>query len=134
MIEKCRFFPLLLLCVLFTSCSKEEVLAEEAGMTGNPHFTWDTTVELEQPNNWCMTLSTEKIAITNIAEGRQYILTWKGGLTAGQKTDGILKTVVPGEQTRSTDLELLEIKDSGSNTYEFFLRGGGRKGEIVITR
>lgn len=134
MIEKCRFFPLLLLCVLFTSCSKEEVLAEEAGMTGNPHFTWDTTVELEQPNNWCMTLSTEKIAITNIAEGRQYILTWKGGLTAGQKTDGILKTVVRGEQTRSTDLDLLEIKDSGSNTYELFLRGGGRKGEIVITK
>lgn len=134
MIEKCRFFPLLLLCVLFASCGKEEVFAEEAGMTGNPHFTWDIIVELEQPNNWCMTLSTEKIAITNITEGKQYILTWKGGLAAGQKTDGILKTVVRGEQTRSTDLDLLEIKDSGSNTYELFLRGGGRKGEIVITK
>ena len=69
----------LLLCVLIASCSKEDVITEETGITGTPHFTWDIAVELEQPNNWCMTLATEKVAITNLTEGKQYILTWKGG-------------------------------------------------------
>ena len=43
----------LLLCVLIASCSKEDVITEETGITGTPHFTWDIAVELEQPNNWC---------------------------------------------------------------------------------
>ena len=56
----------LLLCVLIASCSKEDVITEETGITGTPHFTWDIAVELEQPNNWCMTLATEKVAITHL--------------------------------------------------------------------
>ena len=35
---------------------------------------------------------------------------------------------------KNTDLDLLEIKESGNNTYEIFLRGSGRKGEIVFTK
>lgn len=81
-----------------------------------------------------MTLATEKVAITNLTEGKQYILTWKGGLSTGRKAGGVLKTVIRGEQTKNTDLDLLEIKESGNNTYEIFLRGGGRKGEIVFTK
>lgn len=101
----------LLLCVLIASCSKEDVITEETGITGTPHFTWDIAVELEQPNNWCMTLATEKVAITNLTEGKQYILTWKGGLSTGRKAGGVLKTVIRGEQTKNTDLDLLEIKN-----------------------
>lgn len=124
----------LLLCIFVASCSKEDVITEETGITGTPRFIWDIAIELEQPNNWCMTLATEKVSITNLTEGKQYILTWKGGLSTGQKTDGILKTVIRGEQTKKTDLDLLEIKESGNNTYEIFLRGDGRKGEIVFTK
>ena len=92
----------LLLCVLIASCSKEDAITEETGITGT--------------------------------EGKQYILTWKGGLSTGRKTGGVLKTVIRGEQTKNTDLDLLEIKESGNSTYEIFLRGGGRKGEIVFTK
>ena len=95
----------LLLCVLIASCSKEDAITEETGITGTPHFTWDIAIELEQPNNWCMTLATEKVAITNLTEGKQYILTWKGGLSTGRKTGGVLKTVIRGEQTKNTDLD-----------------------------
>ena len=49
----------LLLCVLIASCSKEDTITEETGITGTPHFTWDIAIELEQPNNWCMTLATK---------------------------------------------------------------------------
>ena len=91
----------LLLCVLIASCSKEDAITEETGITGTPHFTWDIAIELEQPNNWCMTLATEKVAITNLTEGKQYILTWKGGLSTGRKTGGVLKTVIRGEQTKN---------------------------------
>ncbi|EFS30708.1 hypothetical protein [Bacteroides sp. D2] len=124
----------LFLCIFVASCSKEDVITEETGITGTPRFIWDIAIELEQPNNWCMTLAIEKVSITNLTEGKQYILTWKGGLSTGQKTDGILKTVIRGEQTKKTDLDLLEIKESGNNTYEIFLRGDGRKGEIVFTK
>ena len=55
--------------------------------------------------------------------------------TAGSTTwSRVLKTVIRGEQTKNTDLDLLEIKESGNSTYEIFLRGGGRKGEIVFTK
>lgn len=30
----------LLLCVLIASCSKEDAITEETGITGTPHFTW----------------------------------------------------------------------------------------------
>lgn len=125
---------ILLLCVFITSCSKEELLTEGTDADVNPHFTWDITVELEQPNNWSITAFSEKVAITNIAEGKQYLLTWKGGLSTGKKSDAILKTIVRGEQTKTTELDILEVKDSGNNIYELFLRGGGRKGEIVFTK
>lgn len=125
---------ILLLCVFITSCSKEELLTEGTEADVNPHFTWDITVELEQPNSWSVTAFSEKVAITNIAEGKQYLLTWKGGLSTGKKSDAILKTIVRGEQTKTTELDILEVKDSGNNIYELFLRGGGRKGEIVFTK
>lgn len=125
---------ILLLCAFITSCSKEELLTEGTDTSVNPHFAWDITIELEQPNNWSITVCTEKLAITNIAEGKQYLLTWKGGLSTGKKSDAILKTIIRGEQTKTTELDILEVKDSGNNTYELFLRGGGRKGEIVFTK
>lgn len=125
---------ILLLCVFITSCSKEELLTEGTDTDANPHFTWDITVELEQPNSWSVTAFSEKVAITNIAEGKQYLLTWKGGLSTGKKSEAILKTIVRGEQTKTTELDILEVKDSGNNIYELFLRGGGRKGEIVFTK
>ena len=78
----------LLLCVLIASCSKEDTITEETGITGTPHFTWDIAIELEQPNNWCMTLATEKVAITNLTEGKQYILTWKEDFQLGGKQEG----------------------------------------------
>ena len=124
----------LLLCVLIASCSKEDVITEETGITGTPHFTWDIAVELEQPNNWCMTLATEKVAITNLTEGKTilYSLGKEDFQLGGNRR--VLKTVIRGEQTKNTDLDLLEIKESGNSTYEIFLRGGGRKGEIVFTK
>ena len=36
----------LLLCVLIASCSKEDAITEETGITGTPHFTWDIAIEL----------------------------------------------------------------------------------------
>lgn len=125
---------MLLLCAFTTSCSKEKILPEGTDADVNPHFTWDITVELEQPNNWSITAFSEKVAITNIAEGKQYLLTWKGGLSTGKKSDAILKTIVRGKQTQTTGLDILEVKDSGNNTYELFLRGSGRKGELVFTK
>lgn len=125
---------ILLLCAFITSCSKEELLTEGTDAGVNPHFAWDITIELEQPNNWSITVFTEKLAITNVTEGKQYLLTWKGRLSTGKKSDAILKTIIRGEQTKTTDLDILEVKDSGNNTYELFLRGGGRKGEIVFTK
>ena len=90
---------MLLLCAFTTSCSKEEILSEgtDTDININPHFIWDITIELEQPNNWSVTVFSEKVAITNI-------------------------------------VDILEVKDSGNNTYELFLRGGGRKGELVLTK
>ena len=41
----------LLLCILIASCSKEDVITEETGITGTPHFTWDIAVELEKRRN-----------------------------------------------------------------------------------
>ncbi len=91
----------LLLCVLIASCSKEDTITEETGITGTPHFTWDIAIELEQPNNWCMTLATEKVAITNLTEGKQYILTWKGGLSTGAEN----RRGIKNGYTRGTNKE-----------------------------
>lgn len=78
----------LLLCVLIASCSKEDAITEETGITGTPHFTWDIAIELEQPNNWCMTLATEKVAITNLTEGNNIYSLGKEDFQLGGKQEG----------------------------------------------
>ena len=114
---------ILLLCVFITSCSKEELLTEGIDTSVNPHFAWDITIELEQPNNWSITVFTEKLVITNIAEGKQYLLTWKGGLSTGKKSDAILKTIVRGEQTKTTELDIHEEKETVCLFYQRYEMG-----------
>ena len=79
-------------------------------------------------------METEKLATSNPTERKKSPIPWKGGIKIGRNTGGVLKTVIRGEQTKNTDLDLLKIKESGNSTYEIFLRGGGRKGEIVFTK
>ena len=41
----------LLLCVLIASCSKEDVITEETGITGTPHFTWGSPPKKAVPES-----------------------------------------------------------------------------------
>ena len=76
-----------------------------------------------------------KVAITNLTEGKQYILTWKGGLSTGRKTGGVLKQLYAGNKQKygfgsvgNKRIEVIILMKS-------FFRGGGRKkGEIVFTK
>lgn len=127
-----KIIAVLLCMFMITSCSKEDATTGDTDINNLPHFSWDITVQLEQPNNWGLTLFENKVTVTNIIEGKQYILTWKGNLSAGEKTNGKLKTIILGKQTKTTELEVLEIKELSNGTHEIFFRGGGRKGEIVF--
>lgn len=127
-----KIIAVLLCMFMITSCSKEDATTGDSDTNNLPHFSWDITVQLEQPNNWGLTLFENKVTVTNIVEGKQYILTWKGNLSAGEKSNGKLKTIILGKQTKTTELEVLEIKELSNGTHEIFFRGGGRKGEIVF--
>lgn len=94
-------------------------------------FVWDgAKTDLETTNNWGLAIYTNRIAITNIIDKEQYILSWTGDLSKGDKTDGKLQAV--GGET--VTLSSFEVVKSESNTYYIAFEGGSKSGNIYFTK
>ena len=132
--NKSLIISIWMICLLFSACNKDGVIPAETNATSTPHFSWDITVELNQPNGWCLTSFPNRVTLTHIAEGKQYMITWKGDFSQGEKEEGILKTIVCGKDTKTTDLEVLEIQMLENGSYSLAFRGGGRKGEMIFMK
>ncbi|PRD49196.1 hypothetical protein [Sphingobacterium haloxyli] len=99
----------------------------------DPRFYWDNMIALEQANAWSTTILENKVAITNIAEKKQLVLSWNGEFAVGLKPRAALR-VVDGEDKRDialTKLEILAI-DRSKNLCTIVFYREKQKGELVF--
>lgn len=116
--------------VALASCSDDDEAAKDLTPT-SPEFSWNgNKIELDKTNNWSITMYNNVVAATNITTKEQSVLSWTGGLTLGDKTNGKLEVVGGSVITLSS----IEVVKAESNTYYIIFEGDSKKGWIYFTK
>jgi len=99
----------------------------------DPRFYWDGLIALEQANQWSTTIMGNKVAMTNVAEKKQFVLSWNGEFAVGVKPRATLRIIDDeGKQDVSlTKLEILAI-DRSKNLCTIVFYKEKQKGELVF--
>lgn len=99
----------------------------------DPRFYWDSLIALEQANQWSTTIIGNKIAITNVTEKKQFVLSWNGEFAVGVKPRAILRII--DEEAKQdmalTKLEILTI-DRSKNLCTMVFYKEKQRGELVF--
>jgi|SRR5690606_19899406 len=91
-----------------------------------PMFTWNgQTIEFDKAGGYGITILPNKIALTDIInDQKQYILSWTGGLSEEDKTDGTLAIISAGSEPEIKELVTVKVlKSEASNHYVVFSDG-----------
>jgi hypothetical protein len=99
----------------------------------DPRFYWDNMIALEQANAWSTTILENKVAITNIAEKKQLVLSWNGEFAVGVKPRATLRIIDEDDKQNIslTKLEILSI-DRSKNLCTIVFYKEKQKGELVF--
>lgn len=99
-----------------------------------PRFKWENTVELDVSNGWATTVLSNRVAITNLADKKQYVLMWTGDYTVGDKTEAKLRILESGKDARELTLTTLEVQRAENNLYSIIFSSEGQNGELVFKK
>ena len=92
------------------------VIVSKVLNTDTQRFVWGDMIELNKANNWAITQEVCSIAVTNLMEGKQFILSWVGDSSVGAKDNAKLLILSNQEAEEPQELilagmEILQIKD-----------------------
>jgi hypothetical protein len=94
--------------------------------------------DFDKPGEYGISILSGKVALTDLAseneDRKQIILSWSGGMTVGEKTNGKLKSITPDgveEAISFTSLKIIRADDLG--TYIVFT-DGSRSGELFFLK
>ena len=92
------------------------VIVSKVLNTDTQRFVWGDMIELNKANNWAITQEVCSIAVTNLMEGKQFILSWDGDSSVGGKDNAKLLILSNQEAEEPQELilagmEILQIKD-----------------------
>jgi len=94
-------------------------------------FMWnDTKILLDQANSWGLTVLSNRIAVTNIASKAQYLLSWTGDMTVGDKTGGKLQ-ILGSSDIALTSLKVVKAESAG---YYLTFEADAKKGLVYFTK
>ena len=115
------------------SVSLDVVVVSSVLSTDNQRFVWGNMIEL---NNWSLFTDVNSVAITNVMEGRQYVLSCDGDLSVGVKSNATLeilssKTGAEPEIVQLAGMEVLQIKDG---LCSIVFSTADRMGELVFQK
>lgn len=100
-----------------------------------PRFRWTNTIPLEITNGWATTVEADAVAITNLTDKKQFILSWTGGYAKGDKTGGKLEIVdMKGQDSKVEELTAFEIQAASDGKYSIAFGNASQKGELVFTK
>lgn len=99
----------------------------------DPRFYWDGLIALEQANQWSTTIMGNKVAMSNVPEKKQFVLSWNGEFAVGVKPRATLR-IIDEENKQDialTKLEILNI-DRSKNLCTIVFYKEKQKGELVF--
>lgn len=102
--------------------------------TDTPRFVWGKRIELEKTNNWGVTAHENRVAVTNVVEQTQYLLSWDGDSSVGAKTNATLKLMEKGTEPQTIELAGLEIIQVKDGLYSMIFSTTERTGELVFSK
>lgn len=97
-------------------------------------FKWTNTIELGKTNGWGTTILSDRVAVTNLTDKKQFVLLWTGGYTVGEKSGAKLRIVENGQQTQEVALTALEVQKAENNLYSIIFNKDVQKGELIFTK
>lgn len=104
-------FQFIILPAVFTAC-KDDGGNISPLQEVTPAFSWEeNSFLLETDNGWGITRFSNRIALSNFSQKRQYHLSWNGGSGAGEKTSGVLRIAEAGKKLQTILLDKLLIED-----------------------
>ncbi len=95
-------------------------------------FVWDAEkIELDKSNNWGTVIySSNRLAVTNLIDKKQFLLSWEGGeLSKGDRTGKL--QIVGKDPIINVDIEVVKAE---SNTYYIYFENGDKTGNIYFTK
>ena len=119
-----------------TAKYRENLIYIQGVSTDNQRFVWGNMIELNKANNWSLFTDVNSVAITNVMEGRQYVLSCDGDLSVGVKSNATLeilssKTGAEPEIVQLAGMEVLQIKDG---LCSIVFSTADRMGELVFQK
>ncbi|MDD2244552.1 MAG: hypothetical protein PHY69_03310 [Dysgonamonadaceae bacterium] len=84
-----------------------------------PTFVWDgKNIRFDKVGGYALTVFPGKIALTDVVNDKvQYILSWTGGLTVGEKNNGTLKIVTYNAEPELIELTKFKVLTPESGSY-----------------
>lgn len=84
--------------------------------TDNQRFVWGNMIELNKANDWGVTVDVNSVAITNVMEGKQFVVSCSGDLSVGVKENATLEILSSKEGVQPqmivlAGMEVLQIKE-----------------------
>lgn len=104
--------------------------------TDTQRFVWGDMIELNKANNWAITQETSSVAVTNLMEGKQFVLSWDGDSSVGIKENAELQ-ILSNQETEESQvlilagMEILQIKEG---LCSIVFSTDEKVGELVFTQ
>lgn len=104
--------------------------------TDRQRFVWGNMIELNKANDWALTVEENSIAITNVMEGKQYLLSWEGDSSIGVKDKATIEILSSKVDTEAQVIELagMEILQIKENLYSMVFSSAEQIGELVFQK
>lgn len=101
-----------------------------------PTFMWNGQVtEFDKAGGYGITILSDRIALTDIVnEQKQYILSWTGGFSEGEKTNGMLAIVRARGEPEINKLTVIKVLKSESSNHYIVFGDGTTGGELYFSR
>lgn len=110
------------------------VIVSKVLNTDTQRFVWGDMVELNKANDWSLLIETNSIAVTNLIEGKQYVLSWNGDFSLGVKEEAKLYILnsQDKEDVQEINLAGMEILQIKNGLYSIVFSSNERIGELVF--
>src|SRR5690606_20540123 len=101
-----------------------------------PTYTWNgKSVAYDITGGYGITVLSNNIALTDLVnDQKQYILSWAGGFSGGEKTDATLTIISAGSEPLVNELSILKVLKSEESGYYIVFSDGVSGGELFFSR
>lgn len=104
--------------------------------TDTQRFVWGNMIELNKANDWGVTVDANSVAITNVMEGKQYVVSCDGDLSVGVKENATLQILSSkeGAQPQLIELAGMEVLQIKEDLCSIVFSTAEQTGELVFQK